>query len=112
MDEQRQRRLAVNEALARDVNRFVDDVASGWYEPHEPIEFRCECSREVCDEPVRLTRDDYVAVHDDPRAFVLVPGHENLEIQEVAGRVADYMVVRKIGPGAQVAEEMDRRRTD
>ena len=110
MDEERQRRLALNEALARDVNRFVDEVASGWYEPHEPIEFRCECSREVCDERVLLTRDDYVSAHADSLTFVLVPGHENLEIEEVSGRMGDYLKVRKFGPGAEVAEETDHRR--
>ena len=103
IDDERERRLAFNEVVARDVNRFVDEVASGWYDRDEEVEFRCECSRQDCDARIRLTRDEYISAHEDPLVLVLAAGHENLEIEEVAGHVREYVLARKVGAGAEVA---------
>ena len=82
-DEDRERRLALNEALARDVNELVDQVASGWFAPDELVEFRCECVRASCAERLTLTREEYASVRTDPLTFAVYPGHESLDVEEV-----------------------------
>ncbi len=104
MDDATQRKLAFNETLARDVNERVSDVSSEWFGHEEQIEFRCECADESCYAPIRLTRDQYLGVREDARQFVVVPGHENPEIEEVVAELGEWSVVRKTGAGVDVAE--------
>lgn len=105
----RERRLALNEALSRDVNELVDEVASGWFEAEERVEFRCECVRPSCVERVSLTRGEYATVRESPLDFVVRPGHESLEVEDVVAHIREYPVVRKRGPGAAIAEATDPR---
>ena len=37
----------------------------------------------------------------------VVPGHERPDIERVIGRRAEYLIVEKIGEGAEVAEGQD-----
>ena len=110
MEDEQQRRLGLNEALARQVNTLVDDVAAHWFERGERLEFQCECVHESCRELVRLTRDEFLGVRSDPRQFVVRAGHEMLEIEDVVGQLREYLLIRKKGVGAAVAMETDRAR--
>lgn len=105
----RERRMALNEALARDVNELVDEIASGWFDTGETVEFRCECVQPSCVERIELTRHEYATVRESPLTFVVRPGHEMLDVEEVVGHVRDHPIVRKKGPGAGVAEATDPR---
>jgi hypothetical protein len=106
---ERERRLAVNEALSRDVNEVVDDVAGAWFDVDERIEFRCECSRPECAGHVSLTRREYDAVRSDAVRFVVLRGHEDAEIENEIGRIREYLLVEKRGEGAEVARRTDPR---
>lgn len=44
-----------------------------------------------------------------PRQFAVVPGHEELDLETVIERHDSYVVVEKLGLGAQVAERLDPR---
>ncbi|HVM17847.1 MAG TPA: hypothetical protein VM290_09725 [Gaiellaceae bacterium] len=109
MDDDRQRRLAENEALARDVNEVVERVAGSWFREEERLGFRCECSRAGCRSHVALTRGEYESVRGDALRFVVVPGHENAEIEREVGRIREYLIVEKRGAGADVARASDPR---
>jgi hypothetical protein len=109
--EDRQRRLALNEALAREVNEVVDGLAAGWFDPEEPIEFRCECVDVGCEERVPLTRDEYLGVRSNRYWFIVVPGHEALEVERVVRRAREFVVVEKLGAGRDVADETAGRRS-
>ena len=109
-DADRRSRLAVNEALARDANELAEGVAAGFVPALEPLEFRCECSRAQCREAVRLTREEYESVRADALRFVLVAGHEDLEIDRVVGYIREYPIVEKFDEeGRAVARETDPR---
>jgi len=108
-DAQRARRLALNEALARDVNELVDDGASGWFDPDELVEFRCECVRAACSERIPLTRAEYATVRESPLTFVVQPAHESPDVEEVLAHIREFPIVRKLGPGVSVAEATDPR---
>jgi hypothetical protein len=109
----REERLAKNEALFREVNERVAEVATSFIEAEtqsEPIEFACECGRADCTEPIAMTLFEYEAVRAEPTRFVLVPGHEQPEIETVVERLPTYLVVEKRDPDAQeVARETDPR---
>lgn len=109
MSEERERRLAQNEAVARDVNEVVDEVAGAWFEPDERLEFRCECSRAECTAHVSLTGPEYQYVRSDARRFVVVAGHEDPTIEHEVGRIGEYVLVEKHGAGADVARDTDPR---
>jgi hypothetical protein len=107
--DERERRLALNEAIARDVNELVDDVAETWFRDEDLVDFRCECVQRHCVEPVRLTREEYTSVRDDATTFVVTPGHEDPELEEIIGHIREYPLVRKLGAGRDVAVATDPR---
>jgi hypothetical protein len=109
VSEDRERRLAENEALARDVNEVVEEVAGAWFDADERIEFRCECSRGDCTGHVSLTRSEYETVRADALRFVLLPGHVEVSIEREIGRIREYPIVEKRGRGRDVALETDPR---
>jgi hypothetical protein len=104
-DTQRQR-AARNESLFREVNERIEDLAS---DSAFSI-FICECMNELCDENVPMTLEEYEAVRRDGNRFVVLPGHHVAEVEDVVDVVdGRYVVVAKLGAGAEVAEELDPR---
>jgi hypothetical protein len=98
-------RLALNEAIARDANELVDEVAARWFERDEDVTFRCECVRADCLDLIALNREEYASVRESPTQFVVVAGHEDLSVEEVVGHIRSYPLVRKTGVGADVARD-------
>jgi hypothetical protein len=109
---ERERRLARNETLYRDVNERVSEVAEQFEaEPDMPIGFICECGAADCTEPIALTLADYEAIRAEPTRFAVVPGHELPEVERVVGRHPAYFVVEKSEEEAQeIARETDPRK--
>ncbi|TML62730.1 MAG: hypothetical protein E6G22_07620 [Actinobacteria bacterium] len=106
-------RIARNEALFREFNERVEDVAGAFDLRDEGdvlrIEFVCECGNLDCLDRIELRREAYEAVRDDARRFVVVPGHEDMDIARVVGRGEGYLVVEKVEEAAEVAIEHDPR---
>jgi hypothetical protein len=101
---ERERRLGENEVIYREVNERVRELTDDFGLDQERLELVCECSRLDCAERLRLTLAEYEAVRADPVQFVLLPGHEVLDIEEVVARHDGYVVVRKRpGEPAEVA---------
>lgn len=105
MDDERARRLALNEAIARDVNSATGEIARRWHRDDEQIELLCECSYDTCSERVHLTGPEYEEVRSHADRFLIRDDHVIEEIERRVGTAGDATVVEKIGPGAQVAEE-------
>jgi hypothetical protein len=109
----RQRRRARNEALFREVNERIVEVSrglAGYGEDDSLLAgFVCECSREDCTEPLEVTHARYEAVRDDPRRFLVLPGHEDATVDRVVERHAGYLVVQKFGEASEIARERDPR---
>jgi hypothetical protein len=85
-------RLARNQALFREVNERVADLAD---RSHSAPEFLCECSHEECTDAIEITMDDYEGVRADPTHFMIVPGHEIPAIERVIDKRAHFFVVEK-----------------
>ncbi len=107
MDE-REQRLAQNEALFREVNERVDAIAHQ-LGPDVPYEFLCECANADCTFRLTLSTSLYESVRADPRQFVLLPLHYTPEIEDLVIQEETYWVVRKTGEAGEYVERLDPR---
>jgi hypothetical protein len=110
---EREERLAGNEALFREVNERVAEVATHYIEVEthaEIVDFTCECGHADCAEPISMTLVEYEAIRAESTHFAVVPKHEQPEIEVVIERHPTYFVVEKSQEDAQeVARETDPR---
>ena len=100
-----EQRAARNEALFREVNENIARLE----ERHgtttaEPV-FLCECANADCAQQVAATPDVYARVREQPRQFLVIPGHEEPELERVVERHPDYLIVEKTGAAGEVAEQ-------
>jgi hypothetical protein len=100
-------RLARNETLFRSVNERVEEVVQPG--AAEEIDFLCECADADCVENISLERQEYERARSDATQFVVAPGHEVPEIEEVIARTDRFLVVRKHPEEADIAQETDPR---
>ena len=102
MDE-RDERIAKNEAVFRAANREIEqaDQEAG---PDQLIEVLCECGRQECGGVITLTIVDYDGVHSQADRFVVLRGHESPEIERVVEERAGFLVVDKFGEAEDIAE--------
>jgi hypothetical protein len=100
----RKRRIAQNEARFREINdRLEADVRK--LAPGDGItEFVCECGQAQCTLTVPLTLDEYDRVRADDLLFVVLPGHEIPDTEDVLTRTDRYFVVRKHAEAAPIVE--------
>ena len=108
VSEAREERLAQNEVVFRTVNeqieglalRLGDDVA---------YDFVCECATAGCFDRIRLSLREYETIRGDGARFVVMPGHEDIELERVVSVQPAYLVVEKDGVAGLVAEAADPR---
>lgn len=97
MDE-RLERQARNEGLIRNMNDQIaalDERATRTWAPQE-LMLQCECGRTGgCDERVLMTLEEYERARSQRDRFVVLPGHENDEIERVVERADRYVIVDK-----------------
>jgi hypothetical protein len=104
----RQERLAENEVIFREVNDRIAEVSDRF--ELERVSAICECATAECTQRFELSRRDYDAVRSRSLQYVVVPGHERPDIERVIGRGAGYLIIEKIGEGAEVAAKHDSER--
>jgi len=108
----RRERLAKNEAIFREVNERVGEVASSFDLSGRGdyyVDFVCECADSTCFEQVSLTLAEYREIRSNPIRFALVNGHVDLEVDRVVGRNDRFTTVEKKGEAAERAAELDPR---
>jgi hypothetical protein len=94
---QREQRLAANEALMREVNDRIEDVGERLrvLPDDERLDFRCECGRSGCATMISMSVREYEHVRSDNDRFAVAPGHEDEEIERVVERTERYWIVDK-----------------
>jgi hypothetical protein len=107
LDEQR-RRAARNESLAREVNERIEELATSTAFPS----FICECPDLACAEKLQVTLTEYERVRSIPNQFIVATGHEVLRVERVIVETNRYVVVAKLSPGTEVAEDLNPRREE
>jgi hypothetical protein len=105
----RERRLAENESLFREVNERVEAIASRHGDDDHVYEFYCECANTDCTMHVPATLAAYEAVRENGRRFLIVPEHALPEIETVVERHEEWWVIEKFGDGGAFAERLDPR---
>jgi len=104
-------RKAANEAAFREVNERIEEIQRSFsLVTDEPLQLICECDRLSCTERVQLTVEAYERLRSDAACFVVVPGHEDRDVEQVVDTGAGYLVVRKRpGVARDLAESTDPR---
>lgn len=87
-------RRATTESLFRDVNERIAESAERF--DATGTEFVCECSDPNCTHRVAASLQEYEQVREEPTTFLLVPGHEELDIERVVSDRGRFRIVEKI----------------
>ena len=104
-----QERLGANEAVFREINEGIE--RGQWPgEEESPTGFRCECARLGCNELVELSVREYEHVRSHSRRFIVLPGHERLDVEIVVERHHGYLVVEKLDQAGDQAVKSDPRK--
>ena len=105
----RAKRIADNESRFRDINeRLRTDLEAVGDDP-APVHFVCECGRIDCAEAVPLTLPEYEAVRSDALTFLVVPGHQVPDVEDVVGLNERFATVRKHPESADRVRATDPR---
>ena len=106
--DERERRLAQNEALFREVNERVETLADP-LGPDVSHEFLCECANADCTFRISLPLSVYESIRADPQQFVVLPLHYTPEVEDLVIEEDTYWVVRKTGEAGEYVEQLDPR---
>jgi hypothetical protein len=107
----REERLAQNEVFFRTVNEGIEQQATR-FGGDDNYEFICECASRACLDRVSLTLLEYEHIRAAGTRFVVIPGHENAELELVVEKASSYHVVEKDGAAGIVADLSDPRDGD
>jgi hypothetical protein len=100
-------------ALQLEINgRRINEAIERGHEGDATAVFVCECARLGCNERLKLSLRAYEGVRTGFERFLVVPGHELTEIEDVVERHPGYLVVAKRGTAGAVAERSDPRSDD
>jgi hypothetical protein len=97
-----------SQALFRAVNEEICRLGDG-FAVLKQLEFVCECEREDCFARFPLSLDDYEAIRRFPARFLVQAEHVGAD-DRIVGERDDYVVVEKVGAGAETAILLDPRR--
>jgi hypothetical protein len=104
LDRQRQR-AAKGQSLFREVNERTEDLSAS----ASFTTFICECMDESCDQNVAVTIEEYEHLRSDANTFMVLPGHDVPEVEEIIETTDRYVIVSKLGVGKAVAVRLDPR---
>ena len=109
-EQERKRRIGRNEALFRKVNEQVEIVNEAFGGVTGDFAVVCECGDAGCIKQLRVSHAVYERVRSDPRLFIILPGHEIPEAEDIVERSEEYDIVQKHeGEPAELARELDDR---
>jgi hypothetical protein len=74
------------------------------------MDFACECADLGCTEAIPLSIKEYEAIRAHPNRFFVARGHEFDDVEDTIDENRGYVVVEKLGAGAEVARNADPRR--
>jgi hypothetical protein len=101
-------RAARNEEVFRSVNERIEEGAE-LHGRDVALPFHCECGRASCFETIDLMPDAYERVSAHGYRFIVLPGHEEPEIERVVETHDEWLVVEKVG---EAREQIDRDSAD
>jgi hypothetical protein len=106
MDEslrEREQRAARNQLLFREVNERILAERAPLPEV-APIEVTCECVDMSCTRTVQISLHEFAEIDRATNRFLVVPGHELPDVEDVVERRDRFLIVAKRGAGADLVE--------
>ena len=85
---------AHTEALFRDVNERIAESAERF--DVDATQFICECADPNCTHRVEASLAEYEEVRADGATFMLVPGHDEPDIERVVADKGRFHIVEKV----------------
>jgi hypothetical protein len=104
--DERERRMAENETLFREVNERVDETTADFVSTNE---YFCECANADCTFRIKLTHAQYASIRADPKQFVVLPLHFTPEVETLVVKNEGHWLVRKTGEAGDYVEKLDPR---
>ena len=101
-------RIGRNDSIFRESNERINELAEA-QQVEGPTPFICECADPGCQEIIYLTLGEYSEIRREARLFLNVSGHEasSQGWAHVVEKHDSYVVVKKIGPAGEVAEQLE-----
>ena len=109
-EEARRERIAANESVFRSLNEKIEDINRGFGVATESMAIVCECGDIGCAEQFEVGLATYEHVRSDPTWFVIAPGHEVPDVEDIVAHHDGFDIVCKHkGAGEAVAIATDPR---
>lgn len=99
---EREPRAAQNQLLFRSVNERVKELGDRALNSLAEIDFACECDDQTCFAPITLPLEEFAGIDAAENQFIVLPGHEDPDVDDVIDRRDGYLVVAKRGAGAEL----------
>ena len=107
--ESRDERVARNEVATRDINERLEESHDAG-DAEGTVRMLCECGDPKCERVLAITTEEYEAVRENARRFVVVHEHVGPDVERVVRDAGRFLVVEKRdGEPAEVAEDEDPR---
>jgi hypothetical protein len=107
---ERERKIGQNEALYRSVNERIEGLNEAFGTLTDVMTVVCECGDGSCAQQIDVPVRDYERVRGDPALFIIVPGHEITDVEDIVEEHDAFVVVRKhAGDPSELARELDPR---
>ena len=112
--EERQRRIAHNQAMFREVNERLDELIETFKHTGEETSFVCECANTDCTEHVAMDASRYDRMRAHPTPFVVAPAESHVfpEAERVIERTESFWIVEKVEKAGEEAARLDPRQDD
>jgi hypothetical protein len=94
-DDGREARAARNELVFRTVNEQIMEISERFATLLTDVDIVCECTDPTCIGTIRVRTSEFLAIRETEADFIVLPGHERLDVEQIVGRHEDYLVVRK-----------------
>lgn len=106
----RARKIGENEALYRAVNEKIEGLSAAFGPLTDSMTVVCECGDGSCAQQIEVSVTDYERIRSDATLFLIVPGHEIPDVEDVVETNDGFDVVRKRPGGpADLARETHTR---
>jgi len=106
----REERIGLNEAVFREVNERIQQVADTFNLQEDQLDLLCECGRAECVDRISMTRAEYEELRSESHQFAIRPGHDEPDVERVIANKNGYDIVQKFrGAPERIAEETDPR---
>ena len=106
----REERIGLNEAVFREVNERIEQLAEAFDLKTGQLDLVCECGKSDCVERIGMTHQEYESLRSESHQFAVFPGHVFPDVERVVDKRKGYDIVQKYkGAPERIAERTDPR---